>query len=342
MSKKALRRVLAAAVLASGLLASQAASAAEDPNNPGLPDPSQHKCGRGACTQYAGVVTIGFAGVERSRQWMHVTATGTAALVGSVIYNGLSTLPAAEIQLLRELGLDDYDVAHLDTSSTRITRWDNYAYALSPEGSPDKFGDFPPTTVRTVAFGSIPAEVTIHISQLRDEDNLPVPLVATTFSSYYGATGGERLDAGRNFDTKVTGEVSVRLSDLVVDGVPVDLGTECETVEPATLAGLRGEGFWDKGVGSPPADEIPSQATWRTTPYYTAANGGLLSGTIDIPAFVGCGVGGDDLSPLLTTMASGPGNHLTVRQSDIGRCFPANAPLPCVDDPLPLPDKWHE
>ncbi|MBC7595780.1 MAG: hypothetical protein H7288_17895 [Kineosporiaceae bacterium] len=342
MSKKALRRVLVAGILVCGLLASQAASAAEDPNNPGLPDPSQYMCTRGACTQYAGVATVGFVGVERARQWAHVTAAGAAALVGSVIYKRLSTLPAAEIELLRELGLDDYDVAHLENTNTKVIRWNNYVYALSPEGSRNNFGDFPPTTVRTVAFGSIPAEVTIHISQLRDEENLPVPLVATTFSSYYGTTGGERLDSSRTFDTKVTGEVSVRLSDLIVDGVPVDLGTECKTVEPATLAGLRGKGFWDKGVGSAPADELPTRETWRTTPYYTAALGGLLSGTIDIPAFTGCGVGGDDLSPLLTAMASGPGNQLSVRQSDIGRCFPANAPLPCVDDPLPLPDKWHE
>ena len=339
-----MRRVLAAAVLVSGLLASQAASAAEDPNNPGLPDPSQYQCGRGPCTQYAGVATVGFAGVERSRQWVHVAAVGAAALVGSVNFGRFSTLPAKELELLRELGLDDYDAAHLDFRTAKFNRWTNYAFALSPEGSRHKFGDFPPMTIRTVAFGSIPAQVTIHISQLRDEENLPVPLVATTFSlNWVSSPNPEGRSGNQHLDTRVEGALSVRLSDLVVDGVTVDLGSECKTAEPATLSGLRGKGgYWTFGPGSPPLEEQPSRATWRTTPYYAGAVGGLLSGTIDIPAFTGCGVGGDDLSPLLTAMASGPGTRLSIRQTPIGRCFPANAPPPCDVEPLPLPKEWHK
>lgn len=345
MSKKAVRRVLAASALVGGLFVSQAASAAEDPNNPGLPDPLQYLCGRSPCVQYDGAVTVGVAGIERARQFVHVAATGNAALVGSTIFKRFSGLPAAELALIRELGLDAYDATHLDGSRQVITRFDNYVYALSPEGAPDAFGHFPPTRIRTVAFGSIPAEVTMHISQLRDQENLPVPLVATTFASSYSGSPGERA-GNRNFDTKVTGEVSVRLSDLVVDGVPVDLGPDCKTGEPATLAGLRGQGFWREGVGAAPEDEVPDTqipGRWLTTPYYTAPNGGLLSGAIDVPAFTNCGTGGEDLSPLLTAMASGPGNSLTIRQSPTGQCFPTGLGKPCEDDvQLPLPKEWHD
>ena len=251
-------------------------------------------------------------------------------------------MPESEIALMRDLGLDEYSETYL---KEMVTRYDNYVYALSAEDAPHPFGHFPPVTVRTVAFGSIPAEVTMRISQLRDEGDLPVPLIAITFDSSWGPRSQNPEDRSglQVFDTKITGEVSVRLSDLVVDGVPVDIGPDCRTVQPASLDGLRGRGgYWTKGPGALPADERPNPANWRTTSYYLPAAGGLLSGTIDIPAFTGCGVGGDDLSPLLTTMASGPGNHLSVRQSGLGNCFPTGMGLPCPDEPLPLPDKWHD
>ena len=340
MSKKAVRRVLTAAVLVSGLLASQAASAAEDPNNPGLPDPSQYECTDGiACTQYAGVATVGFASVERSRQWVHVAAAGAAALVGSKFWRSLSIAPAPEVALMRDLGLGEYEERYLQ--SEYVTRYNNYVSVVSPEGAPHPFGHFPPVTVRTVAFGSIPAEVTMHVSQVRDKDDLPVPLVASAFAlSWVGVPNPEGRSGNQMLDAGVEGTLSVRLSDLVVDGVTVDLGSECKTAEPATLDGLRGKGgYWTAGVGATPQDELRA---WRTTPYYGSILGGLLSGTIDIPAFTGCGVGGDDLSPLLTAMASGPGNRLSIRQSGIGRCFPTNVPLPCDLEPLSLPKEWHK
>ena len=187
-------------------------------------------------------------------------------------------------------------------------------FAISPPGAPHRYGYFPPIRVRTLAFGIVPAEATITLAQLRENvpdvdpgtpdsdgpktENVPVPWVMQ----------GPALEAG---DHRLTGKADLRISSLVLDGVKVPVGPGCHTKTPATVK-LRGIG-----------DYVP-------------VPGGELTGTVDIPAFTNCGMGGEDMSPLVTSMVSGVNNPLQIRQSEI-----ATQPrTPSVTPgPFPLPER---
>ncbi|MET9000480.1 hypothetical protein [Amycolatopsis sp. NPDC004169] len=84
-------------------------------------------------------------------------------------------------------------------------------------------------------------------------------------------------------DTDVTAKVFIRLSDVKVDGRPLDVGPDCRTAQPAavTIKALV--------PISPPAPPVKVTSTFTT------------------PEFAGC-VGHEDVSRLLTGLVSGPGN----------------------------------
>ncbi|WP_375001743.1 hypothetical protein [Aeromicrobium sp. CTD01-1L150] len=146
-----------------------------------------------------------------------------------------------------------------------------------------EFTHFPPQRVRTLAFGSIPVEATLHLSLTTDENGLPY---------------GIRLDADdynpspvQVSDSVGTGRLTVRLSDLRADRVPVDVGDACRTASPAELS-VAGSGYESTSTGVPEG-------------HYSPARGGLLHGTISIGDFRDCGTGGEDVSPLVNAMAAG-------------------------------------
>ncbi|MFF7362079.1 DUF6801 domain-containing protein [Streptomyces sp. NPDC008125] len=93
---------------------------------------------------------------------------------------------------------------------------------------------------------------------------------------------------------------SMRLHDVTVNGVPLDVGPDCRTVRPYKVV-LRG----DFTGGNP---------------YLNVLEGGPLNGTLDIPAFSGCGSGGQDLDALFTASISGPGNSIALNQANM--CVP--------------------
>ncbi|WP_240490658.1 hypothetical protein [Amycolatopsis vancoresmycina] len=84
-------------------------------------------------------------------------------------------------------------------------------------------------------------------------------------------------------DTDVTAKVFIKLSDVEVDGHPLDVGSDCRTAQPAavTIKALV--------PISPPAPPVKVTSTFTT------------------PPFAGC-VGHEDVSRLLTGLVSGPGN----------------------------------
>jgi len=77
-----------------------------------------------------------------------------------------------------------------------------------------------------------------------------------------------------------------------VNGVPLDIGPDCRTAEPidAVLTALY--------------------------PGYSITDGGVISGTVTIPPFTGCGVS-EDLDPLFTNVISGPGNYVKLTQGPV-------------------------
>ncbi|WP_069169780.1 DUF6801 domain-containing protein [Streptomyces griseus] len=97
--------------------------------------------------------------------------------------------------------------------------------------------------------------------------------------------------------TTVTAEFDLRISDVEVNGVPLDVGPNCRTAEriKQTLHAF--------GTGNPPSG-------------YTVNRGGAMDGETFIPAFTGCGVD-EDVSALLTSSISGGGNYIKMTQAPL-------------------------
>ncbi|MFE9852069.1 DUF6801 domain-containing protein [Streptomyces sp. NPDC005576] len=107
---------------------------------------------------------------------------------------------------------------------------------------------------------------------------------------------------------------SMRLYDVKVNGVPLDVGPACRTAHPYKVV-LRGD--FTSG-----------------NPYLNVLDGGPLNGTVDLPAFSGCGTGGEDLDALFTASISGPGNTIAMNQANM--CVP-DADLEVRNCPPRLP-----
>jgi hypothetical protein len=209
------------------------------------------------------------------------------------------------------------------------------AYPVDPATpvAQSRFDSFPATTVRMVAFGSIPVQATVHLSLPLDSDGLPVPLLATGGTNHYAPNTGPEADKGVEYeiveDSDIAGQVELRVSDVSVDGVPVEVGSSCRTDRPARLT-ATGNGYYaptDAGDSLPPAGK------------YNPRTGGTITGTLDVPDFTGCGTSSDDLDPLMTAMASGVNFPVTISQGLVGDCWasPPTAinPRGC-GDPAPL------
>jgi hypothetical protein len=92
--------------------------------------------------------------------------------------------------------------------------------------------------------------------------------------------------------------VSLSISDVDVNGVPLNVGPHCQTTTPFNLDLL----------GLPPSYNVGSQY-------------GVLTGTVTVPPFTGCGVG-ENLDSIFTASVSGPGNYVKVTQAPF--CTPAS------------------
>jgi hypothetical protein len=103
-------------------------------------------------------------------------------------------------------------------------------------------------------------------------------------------------------------QVSVRLFDVKINGVPLDVGPDCHTATPIDVV-----------LTATPAS-------------YSITNGGVLTGTITIPEFTGCGVT-EDLDPIISRTVSGPGNFVKMTQGKVcslsnGVNCPPEVPIP--------------
>ncbi|MFC0845159.1 DUF6801 domain-containing protein [Streptomyces noboritoensis] len=95
---------------------------------------------------------------------------------------------------------------------------------------------------------------------------------------------------GETFTTTIAYRQYLRVHDVRVNGVPLEVGPRCRTARPF--------------------DTVLSGA-------YNFLTGGILDGQIAIPPFAGCGSRGEDLSPLFTAALSGPGNAVRIRQGQL-------------------------
>lgn len=108
--------------------------------------------------------------------------------------------------------------------------------------------------------------------------------------------------------TTASAYVSLRVHDVRINGVPLDVGPDCTIAQPM---------------------ELQLSASTEDDPNYVVNDGGYLTGTATIPPFRGCGVD-EKLDPLFTASISGPGNYIKVTQGPIcDTTNPLYAGSPC-------------
>jgi Family of unknown function (DUF6801) len=110
--------------------------------------------------------------------------------------------------------------------------------------------------------------------------------------------------------------LTIHISQVAVNGVPLNVGADCATTEPVHAV-LTGHGH----NGPPPTG-------------YTLDLGGPLTGNVTIPQFKHCGVG-ENLDPLFNAAISGSGNFQLMTQGTL--CTPQQSGQPGCPPTVPKP-----
>ncbi|MBD0710175.1 MULTISPECIES: DUF6801 domain-containing protein [unclassified Streptomyces] len=155
----------------------------------------------------------------------------------------------------------------------------------------------PPFTATFLTFDFQPVTATMVLEQTG-------PITISTLLRIV-ATGDNYLD------NTVRAPLVLRVLDVKVDGVKLDVGPSCRTATSLTspdpqAARYPGDHLLMTGLGKIPLGE-PAQG-------YILTSGGPLTGEVTIPAFKGCGSGGENFDRLLTASISGPGNYVKQMQ----------------------------
>lgn len=161
--------------------------------------------------------------------------------------------------------------------------------------------ELPPITATLLGFRFVPVTATLLIRELD-----PINIISTS----------GRIKLPFPITVVATAKVSIGITNVKVNGVPLDVGPHCGTAAPVTLR-LIGKGF----------NTVPPRG-------YTVPTGGALQGRVTIPSFSGCGVS-ENLDPLFTGSISGAGNFVKQTQGKLcGTAQPSNWVCP---PPVPKP-----
>ncbi|PNV34734.1 hypothetical protein C1708_22470 [Streptomyces sp. DH-12] len=181
----------------------------------------------------------------------------------------------------------------------------NFVVTIKAEGELHHEGrkQSPPFRSTFLSFGFVPTTATMVLEQTG-------PMTIEFASTYVG------LDIVA--ETFVRVPLRLRVTDLEVNGVPLDVGSGCRTEKP-----LRST---DPDPANHPGDHLVmygkgEQKYAEDATGYMLLTGGPLTGEATIPAFTGCGGGREDLDRLLTASVSGPGNH--IKQIQGQTCTPS-------------------
>jgi len=163
--------------------------------------------------------------------------------------------------------------------------------------------ELPPVTATFLAFRFVPVSATLHLTELE-------PIFIVSVSGILQPP----------YPITVTGRttIAIRISNVRVNGAPLDVGTNCRTRSPVTLT-LVGHGD----------NTIPPRG-------YTLPTGGPLSGMVTIPPFIDCGVT-ENLDPLFTGSISGRGNFVKMTQGKL--CAPSQPQNYVCPPPVPKPQR---
>lgn len=168
--------------------------------------------------------------------------------------------------------------------------------------------EFPPSTATFLTFGFVPTTATVALVEHGTINIFAIgPAIPT----------GCKPNKFQNCVTTATvySRLSVNIlpGTVKVNGVPLDVGTRCQTPAfDAIVVGLS-----------------------TSNPPYSVQNGGALTGLVTIPKFRNCGVG-ENLDPIFDAAISGPRNFNLLTQG--GVCFVIGG-LGCNKQGLPVPPK---
>ena len=161
--------------------------------------------------------------------------------------------------------------------------------------------ELPPARATLLGFGFMPVSATLQISEI---GTLNADLI--TCAPVPKCPNPPPKNVALFF-----ARVSLNISDVAVNGVPLNVGSHCQT-SPFTL----------KLEGVPPAYNIAQQF-------------GVLTGTVTVPPFKGCADGAENLDPIFTASVSGPGNFVKITQAPL--CTPTVTGQPGCPPAKPKP-----
>ncbi|PVC79912.1 DUF6801 domain-containing protein [Streptomyces sp. CS131] len=234
--------------------------------------------------------------IEIPPEWVMTTAeTYAAGYANAAKLDGAAALgPAFMKVVLNKRYINDSCASTVDVSSEV-----NFDY----EGK----RQLPPTKATFLSYGFMPTTATMTLEQVGPPAAIHTHTVTNT------PTYPE--------ETTVTAQLVMRLSDVEVNGVPLDVGPDCRTERPFEQV-LKGY-----GQSYPPAG-------------YLVAYGGTLTGYAHIPPFKGCGAT-EDLDPIFTSAISSPGkradNYTKMTQAPL--CVATNPEGPDCPPRVPDPER---
>jgi len=172
--------------------------------------------------------------------------------------------------------------------------------------------EFPPSTATFLTFGFVPTTATI---QLVEHGTIDIFIVGP--AGVQSPCKPNRFRTCDNIAT-VASQLSVVIvpGSVMVNGVPLDVGSHCET---------------------PPFDAVLT-GTSASNPPYNVLAGGPVDGMVNIPPFHNCGVG-ENLDPIFNAAISGPRNFNLLTQGAVcfvqggGVCDPRTG-LPEIPTPI--------
>ncbi|MGP3634553.1 DUF6801 domain-containing protein [Streptomyces sp. 24-1644] len=177
----------------------------------------------------------------------------------------------------------------------------------------------PPSQGTFLTFGFMPTTATLEMTQIPTEtraDGTRAPNIKSDLAINLADFSSRNV-------TAITLELMLRLRDVEVNGVPLDVGDNCRTSRPFTLT-LNGLGTFTPAEGSKG---------------YTLATGGELTGSVTLPPFSGCGVD-EDLDNLFTASLSGvPGYVKQVQGAPCAAAQGSGSGTPCTTgyEPVDVP-----
>jgi hypothetical protein len=191
----------------------------------------------------------------------------------------------------------DFAYRHV-TKPTKLTAWSSgRIYNAADKGK----SVFPPVRSTFLGFGFVPVTATLTLTE---RGPIRIVSVSGIAKPPYPIT------------VTATSKVTISVSDVSVNGVPLPVGAGCRAEHAARLK-LVGHG----------TNTFPPHG-------FTLPTGGPLSGNLTIPPFVHCGVT-QNLDPLLTGSISGVGNFAKMTQGKL--CGPSQPAAWTCPPPVPKP-----